>query len=211
VVLTFEEAVFGTEKELQIPRWETCLVCGGNGAEPGKPPVRCPTCGGTGEIRSVQQSVFGQFVNVMACDRCHGEGQIVQHKCTECNGKGSVRRTRKLAVTIPAGVENGNEMRLSSQGEGGERGGPPGNLYVQLLVQPHPVLQRDGFDLIYELPLDVAQAALGAEVMAPTLEGPEPLRIPPGTQHGRIFRIRDRGVPRLQRSGRGEFRVVTRV
>ena len=209
--LTFEEAVFGTEKELEIPRWETCLICGGNGAEPGKPPVRCPACGGSGEIRRVQQSVFGQFVNVATCDRCRGEGQIVQHKCPECNGKGSVRRTRKLTVTIPAGVDNGNEIRLSGQGEGGERAGPSGNLYVQLRVQPHPVLQRDGFDLVYELPLDVAQAALGADVTVPTLEGAEPFHIPPGTQHGRVFRIRDRGVPRLQRSGRGEFRVVTRV
>ena len=209
--LTFEEAVFGTEKELEIPRWETCLICGGSGAEPGKPPVRCSACGGSGEVRRVQQSVFGQFVNVATCDRCHGEGQIVQHKCPECNGKGSVRRTRKLTVTIPAGVDDGNEMRLSSQGEGGERGGPPGNLYVQLKVLPHPVLQRDGFDLIYVLPLDVAQAALGAEVTVPTLEGSEPFRIPPGTQHGRVFRIKDRGVPRLQRSGRGELRIVTRV
>jgi molecular chaperone DnaJ len=209
--LTFEEAVFGTDKELEIPRWETCLICGGNGAEPGKPPVRCPACGGSGDVRRVQQSVFGQFVNVMTCDRCRGEGQIVQHKCAECNGKGSVRRTRKLTVTIPAGVDNGNEIRLSGQGEGGERSGPSGNLFVQLAVQPHPVLRRDGFDLIYELPLDVAQAALGAEVMVPTLEGDEPFRIPAGAQHGRVFRIRDRGVPRLQRSGRGELRVVTRV
>ncbi len=209
--LTFEEAVFGAEKELEIPRWETCLICGGNGAEPGKPPVRCPACGGSGEIRRVQQSVFGQFVNVATCDRCRGEGQIVQHKCSECNGKGSVRRTRKLTVTIPPGVDNGNEIRLSGQGEGGEHAGPPGNLYVQLRVQPHPVLQRDGFDLVYELPLDVAQAALGADVTVPTLEGAEPFHIPPGTQHGRVFRIRDRGVPRLQRSGRGEFRIVTRV
>ena len=211
VELTFEEAVFGTEKELEIPRWETCLICGGNGAEPGKPPQRCPHCGGAGEVRRVQQSVFGQFVNVTACDRCHGEGQIVTHKCPECGGKGSVRRTRKLTVTVPAGVDDGNEMRLSGQGEGGERGGPAGNLYVQLSVQSHPVLRRDGFDLIYELPLNVAQAALGDSVTVPTLEGEEPFQIPAGTQHGRVFRIRDRGVPRLQRSGRGEYRIVARV
>jgi molecular chaperone DnaJ len=211
VELTFEEAVFGTEKELEIPRWETCLICGGNGAEPGKPPIRCATCGGSGEVRRVQQSVFGQFVNVAASDRCHGEGQIVEHKCKECSGKGSVRRTRRLTVTIPSGVDDGNEMRLSGQGEGGERGGPSGNLYVQLSVLPHPVLQRDGFDLVYELPLNVAQAALGADVTVPTLEGDEPFHVPAGTQHGRAFRIKDRGVPRLQRSGRGEFRIISRV
>ncbi|MBI3972338.1 MAG: molecular chaperone DnaJ [Chloroflexi bacterium] len=209
--LKFEEAVFGTEKELEIPRWETCLICDGTGAEPGKPPVRCPNCGGTGEVRRVQQSIFGQFVNVMACERCHGEGQIVQFKCTECGGKGSVRRTRRITVTIPAGVSDGMEIRLGGQGEGGERGGPPGNLYVQLQVEPHPVLQRDGFDLVHELPLDVAQAALGVEVEVPTLDGPEVLTVPTGTQHGRVLRLKDKGVPRLQRSGRGDLRVVVRI
>jgi molecular chaperone DnaJ len=209
--LTFEEAVFGTEKEIEIPRWETCLICGGNGAEPGKPPVRCGNCNGTGEVRRVQQSIFGQFVNVATCSRCHGEGTIVQHKCTECGGKGSVRKVRTLTVTVPAGVDEGNEMRLAGQGEGGERGGPAGNLYVQLHVLPHAEFKREGFDLVYELSLNVAQAALGTEVEIPTLEGTEAIRVPPGTQHGRVFRIRDKGVPRLQRAGRGEFRVVARV
>jgi molecular chaperone DnaJ len=162
-------------------------------------------------VRRVQQSIFGQFVNVTPCDRCKGEGQIVQHKCQECNGNGRVRRVRKVAVTVPAGVDNGMEMRLSGQGEGGDRGGPNGDLYVQLQVEPHPFLKRDGVDLVYELPLNVAQAALGAEVQVPTLEGHETLRVPPGTQHGRVFRVRDKGVPRLQRAGRGDFRVVAHV
>jgi molecular chaperone DnaJ len=209
--LTFEEAVFGTEKELEIPRWETCLICNGSGAEPGKPPVRCPTCGGTGEIRRIQQSIFGQFVNVMTCERCRGSGTVVQYKCQDCGGRGMVRKTRRLTVTIPAGVDEGNEIRLAGQGEGGERGGPPGNLYVQLAVDKHPFLRREGFDLIYELPLNVAQAALGTEVEIPTLDGPEVLRIPPGTQHGRVFRLKEKGVPRLQRSGRGDFRVIVHV
>jgi molecular chaperone DnaJ len=209
--LTFEEAVFGAQKELEIPRWESCLICGGSGAEPGKPPIRCPQCGGAGEVRRVQQSIFGQFVNVTACDRCRGTGQIVQARCPDCGGGGRVRRTRKIPLTIPAGVDSGTEMRVPGQGEGGDRGGPGGDLYVQFQVEAHPVLRREGFDLVYELPLNVAQAALGAEVRVPTLEGDEVLRVPPGTQHGRVFRIREKGVPRLQRSGRGDFRIVARI
>jgi molecular chaperone DnaJ len=209
--LTFEEAVFGIERELEIPRWESCLICGGSGAEPGKPPLRCPHCNGTGEIRRIQSSIFGQFVNVMACDRCRGEGQLVQHRCQECGGSGRVKRVRKIQVTIPAGVDDGNEMRLAGQGEGGDRGGPNGDLYIQIRVAAHPVLRRDGFDLVYDLPLNIAQAALGTEVEIPTLEGPETLRVPPGTQHGRVLRLREKGVPRLQRAGRGDFRVVVHV
>ncbi|HEV2122836.1 MAG TPA: molecular chaperone DnaJ, partial [Chloroflexota bacterium] len=213
--LTFEEAVFGVEREVEIPRWETCLICGGSGAEPGKPPVRCPQCSGTGEIRRIQTSVFGQFVNVMPCGRCRGEGTIVEHKCQECGGNGRKQRQRKIQVTVPAGVDDGTEMRIPGQGEGGDRGGPSGDLYVVFNVAPHPVLRRDGFDLVYELPLNIARAALGDEVSVPTLEGEQRLTIPAGTQHGKVFRIREKGVPRLQRSGisagRGDFRVVVRV
>jgi molecular chaperone DnaJ len=215
VDVTFEEAVFGASKEVQIPRSETCLICGGNGAQPGKPPVRCPKCGGAGELRRVQQSIFGQFVNVMPCDRCRGEGTIVEVRCVECMGRGRVQKTRTVPVTVPAGVDDGTEMRIPGQGEGGDKGGPNGDLYVAFGVAPHPVLKRDGFDLVYDLPLNVAQAALGVEVKVPTLEGEERLSVPPGTQHGRIFRVREKGVPKLQRtglsSGRGDFRVVARV
>jgi molecular chaperone DnaJ len=215
VDLTFEEAVFGTERELEIPRSESCLICDGSGAEPGKPPVKCPQCGGSGELRRVQSSIFGQFVNVMPCTRCRGEGRIVEHKCQECRGTGRVQRVRKIPVSVPPGVDDGIEMRVPGQGEGGERGGPHGDLYVVFAVAPHPVLRRDGFDLVYELPLNIAQAALGAEVTVPTLEGGEILHVPAGSQHGRTFRIRERGVPRLQRSGitsgRGDFRVLVRV
>jgi molecular chaperone DnaJ len=213
--LTFEEAVFGAERELQFPRWETCLICDGSGAEPGKPPVRCPRCGGSGELRRVQQSIFGQFVNVVPCERCRGEGTIVEHRCPECSGRGRVQKNRTIKVTVPPGVDHGTEMRLPGQGEGGDRGGLNGDLYVAFQVAPHSVLKREGFDLLYELPLNLAQAALGAEVQVPTLEGPETLQVPPGTHHGRVFRVREKGVPRLQRSGivsgRGDFRVVTRI
>lgn len=211
VELTFQEAVFGVEKEIELARWESCIICGGSGAEPGKPPITCVQCGGTGEVRRVQQSIFGQFVNVATCDRCRGEGTIVQSKCPECGGSGRLKRQRKITLPVPPGVDNGTEMRVAGQGEGGDKNGPSGNLYVQFHVQPHPVLRRDGFDLIYELPLNVAEAALGTERRVPTLEGEEVLTVPPGTQHGRVFRIRDKGVPRLQRAGRGDFRVVANV
>lgn len=215
MTLSFEEAVFGVDREVEIPRAETCPICGGNGAEPGHPPVRCPQCGGSGEVRRVQSSIFGQFVNVMPCSRCRGEGVIVEHKCQECGGRGRVQRTRKINITVPPGVDDGTEMRVPGQGEGGEKGGPSGDLYVAFQVEPHAVLHREGFDLIYELPLNIAQAALGTEVLVPTLEGPEALAIPAGTQHGRTFRIRERGVPRLQRTGltagRGDFRIIARV
>jgi molecular chaperone DnaJ len=213
--VTFEEAVFGTGKEVQIPRTESCLICGGSGAQPGKPPARCPKCGGSGELRRVQQSIFGQFVNVMPCDRCRGEGTIIEVRCVECMGSGRVRKVRTIPVTVPAGVDDGTEMRIPGQGEGGDKGGPNGDLYVAFSVAPHPVLKRDGFDLVYELPLNMAQAALGVEVKVPTLEGEEALIVPAGTQHGRIFRVREKGVPKLQRTGlsagRGDFRVIARV
>lgn len=209
--LTFEQAAFGTQKELEINRWQSCLICGGSGAEPGKPATRCPQCGGSGEVRRVQQSIFGQFVNVMPCSRCHGEGQIVEHKCKECGGAGRVQKLRKIELNIPAGVDDGTEMRVAGEGEGGDRGGPNGNLYVQFRVAEHPVLHRDGFDLVYELPLNVAQASLGTEALIPTLEGEEPLKVPAGTQHGRLFRLREKGIPRLQRTGRGDLKVVARV
>jgi molecular chaperone DnaJ len=213
--LTFEEAVFGVDKDIQIPRNETCIICGGSGAQPGKPPARCTRCGGSGELRRVQQSIFGQFVNVMPCDRCRGEGVIVEHRCSECAGVGRVQKLRTIPVPVPAGVDDGTEMRIPGQGEGGDKGGPNGDLYVAFQVSPHPVLKRDGFDLVYEMPINLAQAALGTEVKVPTLEGEEALTVPPGTQHGRMFRVREKGVPKLQRTGvaagRGDFRVVTRV
>ncbi len=209
--LAFDEAVFGCEKVLEVTRWENCLICDGSGAEPGKAPSRCAPCNGTGEVRRVQQSIFGQFVNVAACERCRGTGQVVTHRCVDCGGRGSVRKVRSLTVTVPAGVDSDMEIRLSDQADRGERGGPSGDLYVRLRVKAHPKLRRDGADLIYELPLDVAQASLGAEVQIPTLAGEEAFRVPAGTQPGHVFSLRDRGAPRLQRSGRGVLRLVTRI
>ncbi|SRR5579884_1048075 len=210
--LSFEESIFGTEKDVTVPKHETCERCNGRGIEPGSTPVPCPTCGGTGEIRRAHQSIFGQFVNVSVCSRCRGEGQLVFDPCTECHGQGVVRRQKTLRVTVPAGVSDGTQLRLSGEGEPGPNGGPPGHLYVVLHVQPHRFFRRQGNDLLLELPINVAQAALGAEVEVPLLEGDTvPLDIPAGTQSGRVLRIRGKGVPVLQGSGRGDLLVRVKV
>ncbi|HEY8820189.1 MAG TPA: molecular chaperone DnaJ [Dehalococcoidia bacterium] len=211
LTLKFEEAVFGAEKEIEVSRTEQCAMCGGSGAEPGSKPERCPSCNGTGEIRRVQQSIFGQFVNVTQCDRCHGEGRIITSLCAQCRGAGRERKVRKLQVTVPPGVDNGQQLRLSAEGEAGVQGGPPGNLYVLLHVQEHDVFKRDEDDIILDLPVNVSQATLGDEVQIPTIDGKAQLKIPAGTQSGRIFELKGNGVPHLRGGGRGDQIVRVRV
>ena len=204
ITLDFEEAIFGAEREIEVTRNEICETCTGAGAEPGSKPERCPSCNGSGEVRRVQQSIFGQFVNVSTCERCRGEGRIIAQPCTSCRGSGRVRRTRTLAVKIPAGVDHGQPIRLTGEGDSGAAGGPAGSLYVVVNVRPHPYFKRDEDDILYELPLTFPQAALGAEVMVPTVDGEVPLTIPPGTQNEKVFQIRGKGVPHLRGGGRGD-------
>lgn len=211
VTLTFEEAVSGVEKEIEVPRWETCPTCRGNRSQPGTQPARCPVCNGTGEIRRAQQSVFGQFVNVVLCDRCKGEGRLITSPCEQCHGQGRIKASRKLSIKVPPGVDTGQQMRLTGEGEAGLRNGPRGNLYVVLQVQPHEYLQRDHNDVIYEAHLSFSQAALGAEIQIPTIEGSTTLKVPSGTQHGKTFRLRGKGIPFVQGSGRGDQIVVANV
>ncbi len=209
--ITFQEAVFGAEKEIEIPRQEICPVCQGSGAEPGTKPIRCPQCNGTGEVRRAQQTILGQFVSVSTCPRCNGEREIATTPCTNCRGQRRVQVTRKLAVNIPAGVDDGMRIRLAGEGEPGERGGPTGNLFVVLHVKPHPLFQRQENDILLELPVNIVQAALGAELEVPTLDGTTKLTIPAGTQHGEVFRLRGKGVPILRSSRRGDQLVGVRV
>jgi molecular chaperone DnaJ len=209
--LTFEEAVFGCEKAIEVPRSEVCPRCQGSGAEPGTQPIRCPECNGTGEVRHVQQSILGSFVSVTACPRCHGEREIVTTACEECGGRKNIQVTRTLSVKVPSGVDDEMQIRLSGEGERGIYGGPPGNLFVVVHVEPHSFFRRQEHDIILELGINVAQAALGDEVMVPTLEGEEELAIPAGTQTGAIFRLRGRGVPFLRRNGRGDQLIVAQV
>ena len=211
LTLTFEEAAFGAEKELEYARLEHCDACGGSGAAPGSSPETCAECNGAGEIRRAQQSVFGQFVNVSTCGRCRGEGRVIMSPCVECRGRGGVRRARQISVRIPAGVDDGQQLRLTGEGEVGERGGQPGNLYVLLDVAPHELFERVDDHLLYDLPLNVAQAALGVSLNIPTLEGEMEFEAPAGTQSGDEFVVRGQGVPRLNGGRRGDLIVRATV
>jgi molecular chaperone DnaJ len=212
LTVDFEEAIFGTEKEIEVPRLAMCTHCGGTGAEPGTMPHTCPVCNGRGEVRRMQQSIFGQFVSVVPCDRCNGEGQVVSTPCTVCHGEGRVRETRRLVVKVPAGIDDGTQIRLSNEGEAGLRGAPPGDLYIEVNVRPHKLFKREGDDIVLDLKLNIAQAALGAEVEVPTVDGTTTtLKIPPGTQYGKVFRLKGFGVPHLRSTGRGDMLVQVKV
>ena len=212
LTISFEEAVFGCQKEIEIPRWETCGTCHGNGAQPGTATQRCTFCQGTGEIRRVQQSIFGQFVNVMVCDRCRGEGRVITTPCERCRGQGRVRNNRRVAVNIPAGVDDGVTVRVQGEGEVAGRGGAAGNLFVNLTVKPHPFFKRQGNDIIYELPCSFSQVALGDDVEVPTIDNATAqLKIPAGTQTGRSFRLKNMGVPIVHSQGRGDMHVMVKL
>ena len=212
VVLNFEESIFGAEREVELTRLEKCDVCSGAGNEPGTPLETCNTCKGNGQVRRAQRSVFGQFTQVITCSSCGGQGTIIKTACSNCRGGGKERRSRKIAITIPAGVESGMQVRLSGEGDTGSEGGGPGNLYVYIDVREHQFFERDGSDLLYELPINIAEAALGAEKSIPTLDGKdEDLTLPHGTQPGTEFRIKGKGVPHLNGNRRGDLRVMVDV
>jgi molecular chaperone DnaJ len=211
VTISFEEAAFGCEKEFEVSRTELCPRCAGKGNEPGSQLARCPACDGSGEVRRVQRSVFGQFVNVATCQQCGGEGRIITEPCQQCRGAGRERHRRRLAVKIPGGVTDGAQMRLAGEGDAGLNGGPPGNLYVSIQVAPHPVFQRENSNILLDLDINMAQAALGAEVKVPTLDGDHALRIPAGTQNGRVFTLKGKGAKHLRGQGRGDELVRVRV
>jgi len=197
MTLEFKEAVFGVEKEIEIPRQETCTHCKGSGAEPGSKPLRCPDCNGAGEVR--RQAGF--FINITTCPRCKGAGEIITSPCSQCNGRGKTLKRRKLNVKIPAGVDDGNQIRLTGEGEDGSKGGPPGNLYVVIHVKPHRFFHRIKNNIHLELAINIAQAALGDEIEIPTLNGPVTRAIPAGTQTGDTITLKGLGVPKLRRDG----------
>ena len=212
VILTFEEAAFGVEKEIEISRVEPCHHCSGAGNEPGTPVNTCATCKGNGQVRRTQRSLFGQFAQITTCPTCQGSGSHIQTPCTNCRGAGVERQTRKTAVTIPAGVQGGMQVRLSREGDAGRNGGPSGNLYLRVDVRDHAFFERDEYDLLYNLSLNVVEASLGAEKPVPTLEGDsETIKIPHGTQPGAEFIIRNRGVPHINSNRRGDLRVTVDV
>jgi len=211
VVLTFEEAVFGVEKEVEITRNEVCSTCRGSGAEPGSSPQRCATCGGRGEVRQVRQTIFGSMMQSSTCPACNGRGEVITSPCHTCRGGGLERKTVKKVVPIPAGVDTGTQIRLAGEGEPGVNGGPQGNLYLVVTVQPHKFFKRRENDILLNLDINVAQAVLGAQIEVPTVDGADKLNIPAGTQPGKVFTIKGKGVPYLRRNGRGDQRVIVNV
>ena len=217
VNLSFEEAVFGCERDIEIQRVEPCHLCSGAGNEPGTPISTCTTCNGAGQVRRAQRSVFGQFAVTSPCPACNGSGRYIETHCHNCRGRGYERRQRSRTVTIPAGVNEGMQVRITGEGDAGAHGGPPGNLYVQVRVQEHPLFARDEDDLVLRMGINIAEAALGSKKQVPTLDGDDvDLEIPAGTQSGRVFRVRGYGVPRLRRDGRatnrrGDIRVMVEV
>ncbi len=211
LAISFEEAVFGSEKEVEVWRTEPCSFCHGLGSQPGTNPQRCPNCQGTGQIHRTQQSIFGRFTNITTCPHCHGQGTVIAHPCSQCKGNGRDKVKRKLSVNIPPGVDEGYQLRLAGEGDAGFYGGAPGNLYIILSVRAHPFFERDGDSIIFELPINFAQAALGSEIEVPTLDGTAVLRIPAGTQHGKVFRLKEKGVPHFNTRGRGDQLIKVKV
>jgi molecular chaperone DnaJ len=209
--LTFEESVFGVEKEIEITRDEVCSTCNGSGAEPGTSPVRCATCNGSGEVRQVRQTILRSMVQVATCPTCNGQGETIATPCHICQGRGLERRTRKKVVSVPGGVDTGTQIRLASEGQPGINGGPNGNLFVVVQVKSHQYFKRREYDILLDLNVNIAQATLGAEVEIPTVDGPTSLRIPSGTQPGKILTLRGKGVPHLRGNGRGDQLVIVNV
>ncbi len=209
--IDFLDAIFGAEKKIEVTRPVTCPDCGGSGAEPGKAPITCPDCNGSGEVRRVQQSILGQFVNVTTCSTCGGSGSKITEPCRTCHGRAQIQQTKTITVRIPAGIDNEMQIRLTGEGGPGVNGGPPGTLFVVVFVKPHPYFQRRGDDIYLPLDINISQAALGDEISVPTVDGEATLQIPAGTQPGTRFTLRARGVPRLKRTGRGDQHIVVQV
>ncbi len=209
--ITFEEAVFGCEKEIEIAREEECDVCHGSGAKEGTKPQTCPTCHGSGQIRSQQNTIFGSFASTRPCDRCRGTGQIITEPCSRCNGSGRLRKRRKINIKVPAGIDNGQSINLRGEGEQGKKGGPAGDLYVRFSVTPHDRFVRRGSDIYLNLDIDYAKAVLGGEITVPTLTGSATLKIPEGTQPGSRFRLKNQGVVYINTQSKGDMFVTVNI
>jgi molecular chaperone DnaJ len=209
--ITFEEAAFGTKKEIEVVRMEDCFECNGTGAKKPEDAATCPVCNGTGEVSQAQNTAFGRFVNVRVCDRCNGEGTVISNPCPKCHGRKKIRRVRKISVTIPAGIDNDQAITLRGEGQTGDMGGPSGDLYVYITVQPHKLFKRKGYDLHCDIPISFGQAALGADIEVPTLGGKVKYTVPEGTQTGTVFRLRNQGIQHLRSNSRGDLYVRVNI
>lgn len=211
VDISFEEAAFGCKKKINITKQEKCDTCGGSGAAPGTSAETCHRCNGTGQIQTQQRTMLGYMTNVSTCPECHGSGKIIKTPCRDCRGTGKVRKSKTIEIDIPAGIDDGQTMQLSGQGEAGERGGPNGDLLVTIRVRRHPLFRRQDNDVYITMPITIVQAALGATVKVPTLDGTVEYDIPEGTQPGTRFRLRGKGIPFLRGRGRGDQYVTVDV
>ncbi len=202
--IAFEDAAFGCKREITVLRIEDCETCGGNGCAKGSSPETCSECGGSGSVRTQQRTPFGMMASTSPCRKCGGTGQIVNNPCPDCSGKGKVRRQRTISVNIPAGIDDGQTISLRGQGHAGYLGGPAGDLLITISVKAHPLFEREGYDVLLEMPITFSQAALGAEIEVPTLDGKVKYTIPEGTQTGTTFRLKGKGIQRLNSSSRGD-------
>ncbi len=211
MTITFEEAAFGTEKTVEVQRVEPCAKCNGTGCAEGASPETCPTCGGSGTVRTTRQTLFGTMQQQSTCTRCGGSGKIIKDACPTCKGKGRVRRKKKITVHIPAGIDVGQSIRVKGKGHAGTNGGPAGDMIVAVNILPHEVFERDGANVLCEMPISFSQAALGAEIEVPTLDGKVRYTVPEGTQTGTTFRLRGKGIHYLNSKSRGDQFVTVTV
>jgi molecular chaperone DnaJ len=209
--ISFEDAAFGLETEIEVPRLEECATCRGTGTQPGSVTLPCNACRGTGEVKKARQTPFGQLVSYTMCDKCQGRGEIITSRCAQCNGTGYIQKLQRIFLKIPPGVDNGSRLRIRGKGEPGIRGGQPGDLYVVIYVREHEFFERRGYEILCETSISFVQAVFGAEIEVPTLEGTAKMKIPPGTQSGTIFRLRGKGIPSLQTGTRGDQHVKVSV
>jgi molecular chaperone DnaJ len=211
IQLNLEDVVSDSSREIEIPRTEVCPACDGSGAKPGTSPRQCDNCGGTGQVQKVQSAGFARLVRVTDCGKCRGRGYVVDSPCGQCRGRGTVEKKRKITLVIPAGLDDGHTLRLRGEGNAGENGTPPGDLFVVINIRPHRVFGREDSDIFYATKVDAISAMLGTELRVPTLHGDVVLQIPPGTQPGERFTIKDRGLPRVGGRGRGNQYVQVNV
>lgn len=209
--ISFEEAAFGLEKEITITRWDECSTCYGSGAAAGTSPKTCPTCHGTGQVRTVQNTPLGQMQSVRPCNQCGGKGTVIEQPCSACSGSGFLKKKHTIKVAIPAGMDDGNSLRVTGEGNHGQKGGPPGDLYVRVNVRPHALFERVNDDVYADEDITFTQAALGDTLLVPTLDGNVSFQLPAGTQNNAIFRLKGKGIPHLRGKGRGDHRIKVRI
>lgn len=211
MTLTFEEAAFGVTKEILVSREESCSSCGGSGAKAGTQPQRCPTCNGSGKVRTQQNTILGAITSTRECPSCRGTGKIIKEPCPDCKGRGRVKKSSRVQLKIPAGIDNGQTLNVHGEGEAGYRNGPRGNLYVTINVKPHKLFVRRGYDLLYRMSIPYTTAVLGGEIVVPTLQEQVRYYVPQGTQSETTFRLKDQGIPRLNANGKGDLLVTVTI